>query len=103
MSPKEEANWIVNYLSLALKQAGFGHIKILMGEENRDVYPERAELVFQNIKARQEIYGIALHWYFDQITSPIILNKMKEQFPDKQILYTEACNGFPPINGTIRG
>lgn len=94
MTPKGQASLIVNYLSPALKKAGFGHIKILIEEEHREFFPEWAEVVYQNKKARNEIYGIAIHWYFDYLHSPNILDKTKELFPEKYILYTEACNGL---------
>lgn len=95
MSSEEEVNWITSYLLPALKIAGFEHIKILTGEENRQWSLELAEQIFQNEQVRQKIYGISVHWYFDNSVSPTILDEMKKKFPDKQILYTEACNGHP--------
>ncbi|XP_032682320.1 lysosomal acid glucosylceramidase-like [Odontomachus brunneus] len=94
MTSKAQANFLVNYLSPALKKAGFGHIKILIGEEQRQFFPEWAEVIFQNQKARNETYGIAVHWYYDHLYSPNILDKTKELFPEKYILYTEACTGL---------
>lgn len=98
MPPKTQINWIVGYLLPALEKGGFEHLKILVGEENRSSFPMLAEFLFQNGKVRNKTYGIAVHWYFDDRTSPEILDKMKELFPEKQILYTEACTGLDMNN-----
>ena len=45
-------------------------------------------------KVEKYVDGIALHWYID----PFVdieggLDKVNEEFPDKFLLYSEACNG----------
>ena len=39
------------------------------------------------------IDGTAVHWYLDDVDPPSALDTAHEQFPDKFILYSEACNG----------
>ncbi|XP_029680713.1 putative glucosylceramidase 4 [Formica exsecta] len=91
---KEERDWIIEYLSPTLKRKGFGHIKIFIGEDNRLILPDWPKNVFQDERARNIISGIALHFYFDNVIMPHNLNEIKQLFPEKSIIYTEACIGF---------
>jgi hypothetical protein len=54
-------------------------------------------LIFQLIAEYPEalpfIDGLAVHYYFDRITPPSILNAISRRFPDKIILATEASEG----------
>lgn len=90
---KEERDWIIEYLSPTLKRKGFGDIKIFIGEDNRLILPDWPKTVFQDERARNIISGITLHFYFDNVIMPHNLNEIKQLFPEKPIIYTEACNG----------
>lgn len=92
-TPEEERDWIIEYLSPTLKKKGFEHIKIFIMEENRLVIPDWPKKVFQDKRARDIVSGIALHFYFDNIVGPHNLNEIKQLFPEKSIIYTEACVG----------
>lgn len=37
--------------------------------------------------------GFAVHWYWDNIAPPSLLDKTHDKFPDKFILNTESCLG----------
>lgn len=37
--------------------------------------------------------GFAVHWYWDDIAPPSLLDKTHNKFPDKFILNTESCLG----------
>lgn len=92
-SPEEERDWIIEYLSPTLKKKGFGHIKIFIMEENRFEIPNWPIKVFQDKRARDIVSGIAVHFYFDHVIIPYNLNEIKRLFPEKSIIYTEACVG----------
>ncbi|XP_050463921.1 lysosomal acid glucosylceramidase-like isoform X2 [Cataglyphis hispanica] len=92
-TPEEERDWIIEYLSPTLKKKGFEHIKIFVMEENRLSIPDWPKKVFQDKRARDIVSGIALHFYLDNIIGPHNLNKIKQLFPEKSIIYTEACIG----------
>lgn len=47
------------------------------------------------------ISGIGVHWYWDNIVPPVLLDKTHEAFPDKFILATEACFVPKPWEKTI--
>jgi len=92
-SAEEERDWVVQYLSPTLKNNNFGHIKIFSADENRVVFPNWAKTTFAKEKARNIFSGIAIHFYFDQQIGPEVLDEMKRLFPEKSLIYTEACAG----------
>ncbi|KAG7202136.1 hypothetical protein KM043_015822 [Ampulex compressa] len=94
MSTDQQRDLIVNYLWPAMQEAGFKDIKILIGDlASRSGLLDWAKQVMGDEKARKVVAGSAVHWYYDNITSPDVLTETKEMFPEKIILYTEACSG----------
>lgn len=43
--------------------------------------------------------GVAVHWYADGSFYPSLLSQTHDLFPDKFILYTEACEGWDAAPG----
>lgn len=48
-------------------------------------------------EAVQYLDGFAVHWYWDNIAPPSLLDKTHEKFPDKFILNTESCLGMMAV------
>ena len=51
---------------------------------------------FQSIEdpdSNKYVDGIAVHWYEDRHIKPEVLDETHDEFPEKYILYTEACEG----------
>ncbi|CAL1684507.1 unnamed protein product [Lasius platythorax] len=92
-TPEEERDWIIEHLSPTLKKKGFEHIKIFVMDENRLVLPDWPKKIFQDKRARDIASGIAVHFYFDNVIVPYNLGEIKRLFPEKSIIYTEACVG----------
>ena len=46
--------------------------------------------------AYKYVSGFAVHWYNDFFTPVQVLDLAHDAFPDKFILYTEACEGSQP-------
>ncbi|KAB7494900.1 putative glucosylceramidase 3 [Armadillidium nasatum] len=69
-------DWIKTSLGPGLEKANMNHLKI-----------------FDDKDANKYVDGIGVHWYLDPSSDPQILNDFHESFPDKFILYTEACEG----------
>jgi glucosylceramidase len=90
---EQERNWVVEYLSPTLKKSNFGHIKIFSADENRIAFPNWIKTTFANEKARDIFSGVAIHFYFDAYIGPSVLDEMKQLFPEKSLIYTEACTG----------
>ena len=46
---------------------------------------------------RINVVSIGIHWYADEIfVVPFALDQAHEEYPDKFLLYTEACTGDRP-------
>lgn len=86
---REEAEFAVEYLGPRLKEAGYGHIKILVWDHNRDRLWDRASESYSYPGAEQFIDGAAYHWYsgdqYDQV------QKLAEAYPNKLLVFSEGC------------
>ncbi|XP_025268402.1 glucosylceramidase [Camponotus floridanus] len=100
---EEERDWIIEYLSPTLKKNGFEHIKIFIMEENRLTLPDWPKKVFKDQRVRDIVSGVTVHFYFDKKVRSHTLTEIKRNFPEKLIMYTEACTGVDKENGVILG
>lgn len=88
-SAKEEGEFAVNYLSPALKKNGFGDVKILVWDHNREILKERFEESMSVPGAEKVIDGAAYHWYSgDQYED---VQFIYDNFPGKDLIFTEGC------------
>ena len=88
---KEEGEFAVNYLRPTLDENGFGDIKIMIWDHNKERVMERARESLSVPGAEKAVWGIAHHWYsgdhFDN------LRMTHELFPDKPLIATENSSG----------
>lgn len=92
-SAEEERDWIVEHLAPTLKEKNFENIKIFILDDTRRSLPDWPKTVFQDKKARDVTSGIMVHFYDDNLIDPNVLDEVKQLFPEKPLLYTEACTG----------
>lgn len=86
---REEAEFAVEYLGPALEKAGYGNIKILVWDHNRDRLWERASESYAYSGAEKYIAGAAYHWYSgDQYDA---VRRVAESYPDKLLVFSEGC------------
>ncbi|KAL6254876.1 hypothetical protein P5V15_014218 [Pogonomyrmex californicus] len=90
---EEERDWVIKYLAPTLEKNGFEHIKIFSLDDNRLSLPHWPKTVFQDERARNIISGVAIHYYYDDTINANVLNEVKQLFPEKSLIYTEACTG----------
>lgn len=90
---EEQRDWLIEYLEPTLKKNDLGHIKIFTLDDNRLSLPDWAKTTYKDEKARDIISGTAIHFYFDTFVSPSVLDEIKQLFPEKSLIYTEACVG----------
>lgn len=93
LTPQLERDFIKLDLGPTLEQQGLGHVKILMLDDQRFELPDWPKVVLGDQEAEKYVDGIAVHWYWDKQAPPLKLDLTNELFPDKFILYTEACQG----------
>ncbi|WP_309386345.1 glycoside hydrolase family 30 protein [Cerasicoccus frondis] len=91
-SAHEMADYIGDYLGPTLAKHA-PEVKIWAYDQNRgDHLVEWAETILGNRKAAKYTAGMAVHWYQSTIDySAWSLDKVHEEFPDKQILHSEGC------------
>lgn len=91
-SPKEETDFVQNYLGPKLETNGFGHIKILGYDQNRAGIKEWVDEMFKDEASSKYFAGTAIHWYestYDYF--PKDLQYAHEKAPNKYLIETEGC------------
>jgi glucosylceramidase len=91
---EEERDFIKEYLGPTLEKNGLSGKRLIAWDHNRDLVYQRASTLLSDPLAAKYIWGIGFHWYetwtggnmqFDN------LRKVKESFPDKNLIFTEGC------------
>ena len=96
-SGKEEGEFAVNFLRPTLDKNGFGKIKIMVWDHNKERVMERTRESMSVPGAKKAIWGIAFHWYsgdhFDN------LRMAHELYPDMPMIASENSGGGNEIKG----
>ncbi len=98
-SAEEERDFLKNFLGPTLSKEGLGSEKIIVWDHNRDLIYQRASTILADPEARKYIWGIGFHWYEDWSGGSQMfdnLARVYQAFPDKNLIFTEGCNG--PFN-----
>ena len=90
---EEEAVFVHKFLKPALKAAGFDDLKIMIWDHNKERVYERARDSFAVSGAKDDIWGVAFHWYSGRHYEA--LKMTHNAFPDKPLLLTEYSVGAP--------
>ena len=93
---EEERDFLKNHLGPTMEKEGLGEKKIIVWDHNRDLINQRANVIFEDPEASKYAWGMGFHWYEDWTGSdPMYVNleKVKESYPSKHLLFTEGCNG----------
>jgi glucosylceramidase len=95
---EEERDFVRDHLGPALREAGLGHVKIVVWDHNRDQMVERARVIYADPQAAAFVWGTGFHWYgperFDNV------QQVHDAWPDKQLLFTEGCQEGGPHVGS---
>jgi glucosylceramidase len=95
---EEERDFVRDHLGPALRDAGLGHVKLIIWDHNRDRLYERAKVVLDDPRAARFVWGVGFHWYcgdhFDN------LQLVHEAYPDKHLVFTEGCQEGGPHLGS---
>lgn len=85
---EEEADFLENHLIPRLDENGFGNVKILIWDHNRDRVVRRASVTLAGEKLRKRVWGVGYHWYVSCEHGN--LSALHALFPEKHILLTES-------------
>ena len=94
-SAKEERDFLKNHLGPTLEKEGLGDKKIIVWDHNRDLITNRANTILGDPETAKYVWGTGFHWYETWTGSdPKFenLRRVKESFPDKELMFTEGCN-----------
>ncbi|XP_068229944.1 lysosomal acid glucosylceramidase-like [Palaemon carinicauda] len=91
-----QRDWIAGHLGPTLESNNLGDLKLMIMDDQRYLLPDWAVTVLNDTEAAQYVDGIAVHWYWDDFSSPNLLTRTHELFPDAFLLGTEACVGDKP-------
>ncbi|XP_066971336.1 putative glucosylceramidase 3 isoform X3 [Macrobrachium rosenbergii] len=84
-------DWIKTTLGPTLEAAGMRRLKLMILDHNRDSVPWYPEAILEDSDASQYVDGVAIHWYEDKNIPTEKVDLLHEHYPEKFILYTEAC------------
>ncbi|CAJ0929217.1 unnamed protein product, partial [Mesorhabditis belari] len=97
LSDEMERDWIKGVLGPTLRGSDVTKdLKIMIGDDQRGIYPKWADTIFSDPDAAKYVDGMALHWYEDLFVSEKGIAETTSKYPDKFMLATEACTGFFP-------
>ncbi|KFP23695.1 Glucosylceramidase, partial [Colius striatus] len=89
----QQRDFIIHDLGPALAQSPHPTQLIIMDDQRINL-PHWAKVVLGNATAAPYVAGIGVHWYLDSIVPPgSSLEATYKLFPDRFLLYTEACSG----------
>jgi glucosylceramidase len=93
---EDERDFLKNYLGPTLEKAGLGDKKIIVWDHNRDLIYQQANTILSDPGAAKYAWGVGFHWYEDWSGGTQVfenVGRVHEAFPDKNLLFTEGCNG----------
>lgn len=89
----EEQRFLKQYLIPTLGRAGYGNLKLLFWDCNKDLLRSRAREMLSDPEIYHAVFGAAFHWYSGDYFEE--LDAVHEEFPDTQLLSTECCVVMP--------
>lgn len=88
---EEEKSFLREHMYPTLREHGLDDIEIYIWDHNKERALEWAETIFDDETGKMAI-GLAFHWYSGDHFEA--LQMIRERFPDKKLLLSEACIEF---------
>ncbi|MBQ4437058.1 MAG: glucosylceramidase [Clostridia bacterium] len=93
----EEGDFIRRYLYPALQKNGLDHVSLLIWDHNKERAFDRACETICDPEMEKIVGGVAVHWYSGDHFEA--LQMIRERFPDKRIVFSEACVEYSLYKG----
>ncbi|KAL1422250.1 hypothetical protein MTO96_022131 [Rhipicephalus appendiculatus] len=95
-TPWSQRDFVKLDLGPALEDAGYGagKVKVMIFDDNRLFLPFWANVILNDHEAAKYVHGVGVHWYKNKFVGPSVLDHVRQRFPEKFILATEACAGY---------
>lgn len=97
-TPSEECDFVRDYLGPTLEAEGYGNLKLMIWDHNRDRAVHRAKAIYDDPEAAKYVWGLGFHWYSQSCFDNIRL--IHDAWPDKGLLFTEGCKEAGPGIGS---
>ena len=105
LTPELERDFIKLDLGPALQKAGFGlnNFKVMIHDDQRPTVFEWAQVILGDKEAAKYVAGSSFHWYLNNNSNIVELDKAHKAFPNKFLLSTEACETWSNLTTLGRG
>ncbi|MEL6537064.1 MAG: glycoside hydrolase family 30 protein [Bacteroidota bacterium] len=91
-TPQEMTQFVQHHMGPKLENDGWGHVKILGYDQNRDGLAEWVDEMYKDEASAKYYAGTAIHWYESTFkVFPEALQYAHEKAPDKHLIETEGC------------
>ncbi|XP_073820115.1 lysosomal acid glucosylceramidase-like [Musca autumnalis] len=96
-TPRNQAIYLNDYLGPMLRKSQFKDVLIFGNDDQRYTYPTWFERMnATNPESLKYLDGLAVHWYWDDVFGPELIDNTMKLYPDKLLLNTESCVGDKP-------
>ncbi|XP_028154019.1 lysosomal acid glucosylceramidase [Diabrotica virgifera virgifera] len=90
---EEMKRWVGDHLGPTIRRSEYKDLKIMVLDDQRVFLPWFVDAVFSNATIKNYIDIVAVHWYWDDVILPVVLDKVHTRYPEKPLMGTEACVG----------
>ncbi|XP_017875574.1 glucosylceramidase-like [Ceratina calcarata] len=91
-TPRTMGKWVVENLGPTLANSKHNDTLIIALDDQRLSIPWFMYILYEeHEEAKNYISGTAVHWYFDYLVRPVVLDSLRDLNTDKFIFMTEAC------------
>ncbi|XP_020712981.1 glucosylceramidase, partial [Ceratitis capitata] len=95
--PKNQAIWLNDFLGPTIRNSKYKDVLIFGNDDQRFSFPTW----FNRMNSTRPgvlnyLDGFAVHWYWDEVFAPSLMDLTLKQMPDKLLLNTESCIGDKP-------
>uniref|UniRef100_A0A0A1XGL7 Glucosylceramidase n=1 Tax=Zeugodacus cucurbitae TaxID=28588 RepID=A0A0A1XGL7_ZEUCU len=95
--PKNQAIWLNDFLGPTIRKSKYKNVLIFGNDDQRYSYPSWfIEMNRTRPGVLNYLDGLAVHWYWDDMFAPNLIDLTVRQLPGKMVLNTESCIGDKP-------
>ncbi|MGB5256773.1 MAG: hypothetical protein WBN44_05925, partial [Woeseiaceae bacterium] len=90
-TPETQNAFIKKHLGPTLRATGYGDVKLLIYDQNRDGLEHWTDVIFGDPETAPFVHGAAVHWY--ESTYKVyeeVFERVHEKFPEFSIIHTEG-------------
>lgn len=97
-SAEHQRDFIKTDLGPAMEHSEYRDLKMMILDDQRLFMPSFIEKVCNDADAAKYVSGVGVHWYWNWLIPPSVMQATHEKFPSKFMLATEACNKNHPAD-----